>query len=317
MSFHNVELPETIRYGSVSGYGFSTLIQASSSGHEMRNARQAQARHRFAPIKTLQTQEEALALKAFGLGRRGSLHSWRLKDWLDFTSNADGQSPPNVLDQIIATGDGVSNRWQLLKTYDLAEVGEYVRTITLPELASVLVAVDGVPTLGFQVSGAGLLHLSDPPPAGAIVTAGYEFRVPVRFEREVDQFARLQADAFRTWSAGDLSCVETLDEVEYPERWNAGGGRDWPGIAQDFSVGFNDGQLQYVSPTVAVNMFLPPAAYHPGGNEVFAVSVAVGSAGTVQVRADDGTAVGPAIVAGSTRVLALARTGSSYVWIMH
>lgn len=317
MSFHDVESPAAIQYGSLTGAGFNTIVQETSSGHEARSARQSQARHRFAPVFALGNQAEAAEIKTFALGRRGSLHGFRLKDWLDYTSAENGKDAPTILDQVIATGDGTTNRFQLLKTYDWTGVGEYVRTITLPETDTVVAAVNGVQTSAFSVSGSGLITFATAPPNGHTVEVGFEFRVPVRFEATVDQWMRLQAEAFETWTASDLSCIEILDEVQYPERWTAGGMRDWGEPAADISVAFNDGQLQYVAPTAAINLFLPPATYHPGGDEVFTVHVVTGSAGTVQVRADDGSTVGSPIAAGDTGVLALARSGSSYLWILH
>jgi uncharacterized protein (TIGR02217 family) len=83
MAFHDTQLPDGFQYGSLAGAGFATIVQETSSGHETRIARQAQARHRFRLVKILQSKSEAKALKAFALGRRGSLHSFKIQDIAD------------------------------------------------------------------------------------------------------------------------------------------------------------------------------------------------------------------------------------------
>jgi uncharacterized protein (TIGR02217 family) len=316
MSFHNVELPQGVNYGSVAGYGFATLIQTTASGHEARITRQAQARHRLLPIKQLLDDSSAKELLRFALSRRGSLHSFKVKDWTDYTTNADGTTAQTALDQIIGTGDGTTKAFQITKTYNLGAAGEYVRTITLPETSGMLVAVNGVTTAAYTVNSAGVITLTTAAPAGQLVTVGCEFRVPVRFEKSVDDMFRLQGTAYGAWTVEDLALVEVLDEVEYPERWFAGGMKDWGTVGGDVSIAFNDGQLHFINPSAAINLYLPPATYHPGGWNVFAVSVYPGAAGTVQVRDDSGTAVGAAFGAGVTRQLGLVRSGSSYSWVL-
>jgi uncharacterized protein (TIGR02217 family) len=316
VSFHDVELPSAVQFGSVSGFGFATQIQQTGSGHEIRIARQSQARHRLVPIKDLESDSDGKALLAFVRARRGSLHSFRVKDWADYTTNSDGTTSPTSLDQIIGTGDGTTTQFQLLKIYNLAAAGEYVRTLTLPETSSVVCAVNGVPTGSFSVNSVGVVTFSVAPPNGQLVTAGCEFRVQCRFEMTVDQAARLEAIAYGLWRMQDFAVVEVLSEAEYPERWFAGGMKDWGTRAADVSIAFNDGQLHWINPSSAINLFLPPATYHPGGWNVFAISVYPAAASTVQVRDDAGNTVGAAFGAGVTRQLGLVRSGSSYSWVL-
>lgn len=315
MAFYDMELPEGIEYGSVTGVGFGTHVQQVGS-HTVRVAGFAQPVHRFQPIKVLQTREQAYALKAFAIGARGSLHSWKLADIIDNTSASDGVSAPTSADQILGTGDGNRTVFQLVKGYRVGLPGEYYRTISLPVSGSIVVAVNGVTTTAFVSSGDGRIALNVAAPSGHVVTAGFRFRVPAFFEKSVDDFVRLIPSAFARWEIPDLSCREAPNEVEYPERWDAGGCKIRTVTDGTDLIAFNDGVVQrYVAVSGTVNAYFPVATYHPGGTPVFVISVAVGLAGTVQPRDDVGNTVGSALSAGQSREYALAKNGNNYNWI--
>ena len=316
MAFHDVSLPVGLQYGSIAGAGFSTQIIETASGHEHRVTRTSQSRHRFTLRKELQSQDEATALKAFALGRRGSLYSFRLKDWSDYTTAADGISAPTSTDQPLAIGDGSAGTWPLTKTYDSTGDAPYGRGLTLPVTGTVVAAVNGVATTSFTINGDGDLTLATPAPNGHPVSFGCEFDVPVRFSKGLDDWAQMSADAYQTWSFPDMGCIEVLDEVEYPERWNPGGGRDWGAIGQGFSIRMNDGKLQSAAPTTAVSIYLPPVARIPSGH-VFTIHNVTGSAGTIQVRDDAGTAVGSTIANGVTKYLGLVRGTTTSTWVLY
>lgn len=317
MSFHDVELPPGFQYGSAAGAGFATIVQETASGHEVRIARQSQGRHRLRLIKGLQTTAEAQALKRFALARRGALHSFKVRDESDFTTNPDGFSTPDGGDCAIGVGDGTSTGpFQLQKKYD-DPFSPYFRTITLPVTGSVVVRLDGVLTSAFTVNGQGQVMLDTPAGSGVIITAGCEFYVPVRFGLDFDQWAALQADAFNTWSLPSLDVIEVLDEVQNPERLDPNGGRDYGSVSAGFRLSFNDGCLHHLSPTGPINLFLPPPTGIPGGAGIFRISVAAGAAGSVQVRDDAGNAIGSALTAGQVRDLDLAIDASNgATWII-
>jgi uncharacterized protein (TIGR02217 family) len=311
MAFHDVTLPEGFSYGSVAGAGFATIIRATATGHEWRVARQSQGQHRLSLRAINWTKAEAKAIKAFGLARRGSLHSFKVKDFSDFTSNADGETAPTNLDQEIGTGDGVEDTFQLVKVYAEGLDGEYVRTITLPDADTIVVSIDGADNESWTLSGDGRITFASPPANGAVVKAGFEFFIPVRFVADFDKWARLQADAFELWSLPLLDVVEVLDEVEQPERWDGGGGRNWGEVTQSIEIAWNDGCLQSVMPSTAISAFLPVPETARTGSEVFVVSCAVGSAGSVQVRDDLGNALGSTLSAGDVLRISFVRTSST------
>jgi len=317
MAFHDVSLPDDFEYRSISGAGFSTIVQETASGHEFRVARQSQGRHRFRLSKALQTPTEAQAIKAFGLGRRGSLHSFRLKDWSDFTTAADGVSDPTDTDVIIGTGDGTIDTFQLIKVYDASGAAPYQRTITLPISGTVVVSLDNVPTSAFSVSSTGEVVLNSAPLSGVVVRAGCKFDVPVRFASEVDSFMQLQADGYEVWSLPQLDCIEVLSEVEQPERWFAGGATDHGSVNVTQLLRLNGGMFHSYDPTADIDVYLPAVSRIPGGGQIFVIHVETGATHSVQLVDETGSDVGSAISAGTTKTVALARGTTTATWVVY
>ena len=317
MAFHDVSLPDDFEYQGISGAGFSTIVQETASGHEFRVARQSQGRHQFRLRKALQTASQAQAIKAFGLGRRGSLHSFRLKDWADFTTNADGVTDPTATDVIIGTGDGSEDTFQLIKVYDASGDAPYQRSLTLPVSGTVVVSLDNVATTAFTVSGAGEVVMNSAPSAGVVVRAGCKFDVPVRFASEVDQFMQLQASGYEIWDIPTLDCIEVLSEVEQPERWFAGGATDHGTVSTTQVLALNGGMLNSYDPSAAINVYLPPVARIPGGGQIFVIHCETGATGSLQLVDESGSNVGSTISAGTTKTVALARGTSTATWIVY
>lgn len=314
MAFHDVTLPDQFQYGSQAGAGFSTIVQQTASGHEIRVARQAQAVHRLSLRTELRTAQDAKTLKAFALARRGSLHSFKIKDWSDYTSAGDGESAPTTLDQVIGTGNGTTTTFQLVKRYEVTGPNPYVRTITLPMTGTVVAALNGSTTTAFTVSGTGAVVFSSAPALGAVITAGFQFHVPVRFTLDVDRWTRLQADAFNVWSLPSLDVQEVLNEVEYPERWQHGGSKYWGVLTQSVRMAFNDGALHIMqSNTPSLSAFLPVPTYAGSGPNMFTI-INTGGIENITIRDDAGVTVGTS-TPGSTLRIGLSRdSGGSLLW---
>ncbi len=90
-----------------------------------------------------------------------------------------------------------------MKHYDAA-----TRRITRPVAGSVSVAVDGVATSGFSVVAGGWVVLDAAPAAGAVVSAGFAFDVPVRFAEDRLSVARA------TFLAGVAASVPLVEVRE-------------------------------------------------------------------------------------------------------
>lgn len=188
MSFHEIRFPTDISLASNGGPERRTDIVTLGSGHEERNARWADSRRVYNAGYGVRTLDQLLAVASFFEERRGRLYGFRWRDPLDHKSCPPSQTPA-AADQRIGTGDGSTTTFQLSKTYGQT-YAPYARTISKPVSGTVLVAVSGtVKSLGshvtLDISTGRLMFLPGHiPPAGAAVTAGFEFDVPVRFDTD-------------------------------------------------------------------------------------------------------------------------------------
>jgi uncharacterized protein (TIGR02217 family) len=188
MSFHEVRFPTAISRGAQGGPERRTDVVVLGSGHEERNARWADSRRTYNAGYGVKSLDDLHAVIAFFEERRGRLYGFRWRDHLDFKSRAP-QQPLTAADQEIGTGTGTQAAFQLVKTYGSA-FAPWTREVKKPVSGTVRVAVAGIERIAdahFTVDTAtGVVtflpgHL---PAAGAAVTAGFEFDVPVRFETD-------------------------------------------------------------------------------------------------------------------------------------
>jgi len=183
--FHNIRFPLPLAFGASGGPVRRTEITQLASGAEHRNAAHAQSRRRYNAGAGIKTIAELYDLIAFFEARFGQLYSFRFRDPTDFKS-----CKPNEIisatDQIIGMGDGTPKEFQLIKTYSDG-AGSYERVITKPVSGMVKVAIDGaeISRSEFAVNElAGTISFNTAPLPGAVISAGFEFDVPVRFDTE-------------------------------------------------------------------------------------------------------------------------------------
>lgn len=181
--FHDVLLPLAVSLGATGGPERLTDVVRLASGSESRNARWSGSRRRWEVGGAAMRLDVAHDLIAFFEARGGRLNGFRFRDPVDWKSCAPGEVVV-ATDQAIASGDGVTTAFQLMKRYQSG--GEtFVRTIRKPVAGSVVVAVAGSPVAGVAVNTAtGVVTLESPPANGAIITAGFEFDTPVRFDAD-------------------------------------------------------------------------------------------------------------------------------------
>lgn len=178
--FHDVAFPLDLGFEAVGGPAFATEVIALSSGHEQRNSQWAQGRLHYEAGIGVRSEADLMRLIAFFRARRGQAFAFRFRDPLDWTSAPPGQ-PVTAADQLLGPGDGLTLSFPLVKRYGAAADAE-IRRITRPVPGTVQVAVDGaVQASGWTLEAGGILRFDAPPPAGAAVTAGFAFDVPVRF----------------------------------------------------------------------------------------------------------------------------------------
>jgi uncharacterized protein (TIGR02217 family) len=158
------------------------------SGAEERNARWADSRRSWNAGWGVKSLDDLHAVIAFFEERRGRLYGFRWRDPADCKS-CPPETAPTALDQLIGTGDGTAAAFQLVKTYGAA-FAPWTRAIKKPVAGTVLVALAGTlqtPDIDYTVDTAtglvtfGLGHI---PGSGQLVTAGFEFDVPARFDTD-------------------------------------------------------------------------------------------------------------------------------------
>jgi uncharacterized protein (TIGR02217 family) len=186
MNFHEVRFPAALSVGSSGGPERRTEIVTLSNGFEERNSPWAHSRRRYDAGLGVRSLDDLAEVVAFFEARHGRLFGFRWKDWTDFKSCAPA-AVPGALDQTLGSGNGTATTFALQKGY-ASGAQIYSRPIAKPVEGTVLVAVDGVGRVDgvdFSVDHeAGQLHFAVAPAAGAQVTAGFEFDVPVRFDTD-------------------------------------------------------------------------------------------------------------------------------------
>ncbi|PWJ19155.1 DUF2460 domain-containing protein [Jannaschia seohaensis] len=207
MGFHEIRFPTALSFGSVGGPERLTEIVALANGHEERNTPWAHSRRRYDAGIGMRSLDNLAELIAFFEARRGRLYGFRWKDWADHLS-CGPSGVPGPGDQVIGFGDGSATEFALTKTY-ASGGADYVRPITKPVEGSVRVAVDGIEVAegaGFTVDPTtGLVSLNVTPGSGLVVSAGFAFDVPVRFDTDA---IRISAAGFQAGEVPDVPVVE-------------------------------------------------------------------------------------------------------------
>lgn len=182
MGFHEVRLPLAASMGAVGGPERMTEVVRLASGAESRNARWGGSRRRWDVGGTVLRLDAAHELIAFFEARGGRLHGFRFRDPVDWKSCAPGGAIA-ATDQVIGMGDGVTTAFQLVKRYQSGE-GVFVRPIWKVVEDSVVVAVGGEPAAFTVDHATGIVTLEDTPAEGVVVSAGFAFDTPVRFDTD-------------------------------------------------------------------------------------------------------------------------------------
>lgn len=175
MAFIETRFPIDIAYGSTGGPEYSTDVVITQSGYEQRNSNWSQARASYNVAHGVKTQSQLDALIAFFRARKGRADGFRFKDWADY--QATGQN--------IGTGNGTATIFQLKKNYTSGSVTES-RIITKPVAGTIAIYKDAVLQSGTYTANTtnGQITFTVPPANGVVVTADFQFDVPVRFDTD-------------------------------------------------------------------------------------------------------------------------------------
>ncbi|PYE85722.1 DUF2460 domain-containing protein [Pseudoroseicyclus aestuarii] len=207
MEFHEERFPIAVSFGASGGPERRTEIVTLTNGYEERNTPWANSRRRYDAGAGLRSLDDLAEVFAFFEARRGPLHGFRWKDWADYKSCAPSEAI-DALDQQIALGTDADDTFALIKTYGEG-AHAWQRRIEKPVPNRVLIAVSGDP----QIEGVdyelddttGLVTFSHPPALGAVISAGFEFDVPARFDTE-----RLEVSV-ETFGAGAMPRIEVVE----------------------------------------------------------------------------------------------------------
>lgn len=229
--FRDIYAPSGFKgYPTTGSAIWSTTIQIASSGTENRNANRAHPLFRYTLPEAVRDHATFAAARNHFMAMRGPLYSFPMRDPLDFASReleaADLVPPVGSGDVVIGIGDGVTKTFQLKKPYRVAygaEVEVYEREIHLPIVDTVVIAINGLPpetAAGFlpnRLPGGpyswtverrgGLVTLDKPLAPDLVLTAGFLFDVPVRFE--TDDALQTVTSNYRVSGFSDIVLVET------------------------------------------------------------------------------------------------------------
>lgn len=201
--FHDVVFPARLALGARGGPEFATDVITLASGREVRNTARASMRRRWEIGSAISDLAALSVLSEFFEARRGRLFGFRFRDPLDHASAAPGLQV-SATDQMLGVGDGDQTAFKLVK-----RSGDVERRITKPVAGSVIVAVDGVEQAsGWSVDPlTGQVVFDLPPSQDGVISAGFKFDCPVRFEED-----RLEAviEAFGAGRVVSLGLIELV-----------------------------------------------------------------------------------------------------------
>lgn len=171
--FLEIRLPDNLALAAEGGPQFSTDVITSSSGYEYRNINWSNARAKYNLAPAIQSESELAELVSFFRICKGRAYGFRFKDYSDYFVN----------NQTIAKGDGNTKVFQLMKTYSLGDIEE-VRQIAKPVKDTVNIYIDSKPIAFDCDETNGRIRCHELPKQGAIITADFEFDIPVRFDTD-------------------------------------------------------------------------------------------------------------------------------------
>lgn len=177
-NFHDINLPDFMEIYAQGVSEFSTSCAITLSGRENRssNINFPKRRYNLKNCKLSEVQFEIF--NSFFIARLGSRYSFRLKDYFDY----------KVINEQFGDADVQVGRLQLKKTYNDA-VSSFLRKITKPRKDSIKFWFNGVQVDEWTVDyTAGIISFLKEIPQQTIITASYEFDVPVRFANDSFQY---------------------------------------------------------------------------------------------------------------------------------
>jgi uncharacterized protein (TIGR02217 family) len=177
----DIEFPRSIAYGSAGGAEFNTTSISTKGGASYRNRNWVKERQRWNVVLGVKKLSEALELEAFFRARGGMAQSFLFSDRRDFSATGS----------VIGIGTGALTTFQLAKTYTSGPE-PYSRPIKKPKSGVKIYENGALRSSGVTVStvlgespwtplATGIVTFSAAPANGAVITADFEFYIPVMF----------------------------------------------------------------------------------------------------------------------------------------
>lgn len=193
--FHDVRFPLHLAFGTRGGPARTVDIVQLANGTEVRNAKGKHSRRQYNAVAGLKSRIQAIELLEFYESRLGSLYGFRFRDPLDYEA-----------DEVLGVGDGERTEFSLIKKYgSLQHI--YTRRITKPVPGTVNVNVAGVDVPVSVDHQSGMVRFQSVPNLGEIISAKFEFDVPVRF---ASQSLDIVLDDFGSTQIQDIPLIEVL-----------------------------------------------------------------------------------------------------------
>jgi len=195
MSFLEIRFPESISFNSSSILEFNTTVVQTKNGSEQRNINWSENKMKYNIISGIKTKDEINEILTFFRLVKGMGYGFRFKDWSDYSATR----------QKIGTGDGNNTQFQLIKTYTNSD-NTYVRTIIKPVISTIKVYLNDVQTSDFSIDlTTGIITFNTAPVTDSIITADFEFDVPVRF---CDDNLHITLETLNSGSVKEIALIE-------------------------------------------------------------------------------------------------------------
>jgi uncharacterized protein (TIGR02217 family) len=204
MSFiETPRFPDELAIGGSGGPVYKTSVVSTINGDEHRN------QHWEFPKQTydigLANRSETLTKDLFGFFytiAQGKKNGFRFKDFLPGESSG--------FEEVCGTGNGVKTGFQLFKIYDYGDpIIKYARIISKPVPGTVIVYKNGVLQSAYTLdTTTGIITFTVAPPNTHIITATFDFDVPVRFDVDVIKFQRVEVSIY-SWPS--IPLIEVRD----------------------------------------------------------------------------------------------------------
>ena len=200
--FYEFRFPEAISMKSTISVEFNTNVMVSNNGQEQRIANREYSRLVYNVANGLKTKRDLEEIIKLFRIVKGKNIGFRFKDWTDYY----------VKNQIIGLGTNDNKIYQLVKSYNIFIDDEniiYVRKITKPVKDTVKIFVNDIDVTNSTSINYknGEVNFKIAPGENEIISASFEFDVPVRFDTDNLEF---NLNSLNSGKIKDIKLIEIL-----------------------------------------------------------------------------------------------------------